>query len=156
MTDVLLKIGGSLAVAVLTSWLTVHMTLKRFRSEKWWGKRSEAYSQIMEALHHIREHADNERAAEQRGATLAAELAKKLRSNVEKATAEIRLRRDIGSFLISEDAVAALNALLEDLNAALQAGLAGRDAEYYEGRISAADRALENLRRIAREHLQLP
>lgn len=155
-TDIAAKIGGSLIVAVLTAILTVRGALKKFRSEKWWEKRSDAYTAIMEALHHIKEQAENERAAEHHGANLPKDLAATLATNVQKATAEIRLRRDVGSFVISKDAVDALNLLLKDLETALKKGLADDDAGYYSDRISATDRAMDRLREIARRHLNLP
>ncbi len=46
-------------ISVLTAYLTVRLSLWRFRSEKWWERKTGAYSDIMEALHKVQYHASN-------------------------------------------------------------------------------------------------
>ena len=47
-----------LVIALVTAVLTVKLALKRFYTENWWKRKSEAYGAIIEALHHVREYAD--------------------------------------------------------------------------------------------------
>ena len=68
-----LQIGNlvvGLVIAVVSARVTVHFALKRFYSEKWWERKAEAYSSIIEALHHIRNYADHHMEFEMRGAEI--------------------------------------------------------------------------------------
>jgi hypothetical protein len=44
-------------VAVLTAIITVQLSFRRFQAERWWDRKADAYSRIIEALHHAIAHA---------------------------------------------------------------------------------------------------
>jgi hypothetical protein len=46
----LIALLPSLSVAILTAIVTVRLALRRFRSERWWERKAETYSQIVEAM----------------------------------------------------------------------------------------------------------
>ncbi len=49
--------------AVIASFVTARFALRRFYSEKWWEKKYEGYSSILESLHYIVRHFDEEMTA---------------------------------------------------------------------------------------------
>src|SRR5258708_40148272 len=49
---------SSVVVAVFTAVVTVRLALRRFYAEKSWERKSVAYGAVLEALHHVRNHAD--------------------------------------------------------------------------------------------------
>ena len=51
----LFQIGVSLLVAVATASLTVWLSLRRFYREKWWEAKMRAYTDVIQALHHMKE-----------------------------------------------------------------------------------------------------
>ena len=52
------QVVSAIVIAVISARVTVHFALKRFYSEKWWERKTEAYTAIIEALHHVRNYAD--------------------------------------------------------------------------------------------------
>lgn len=145
-------LGTSVTVAVVTSVLTVRLALRRFYQEKWWERKSAAYSAIIESLHHVREHADTNLTFSLCGRDLPPEGDKELTKQLESAMAALRLQRDVGSFVITEDAVAELNKLFVELDASTRTP---HWQEHLELKLAAIDKCLPELRRIARRDLQL-
>ncbi|HML08871.1 MAG TPA: hypothetical protein VK430_12200 [Xanthobacteraceae bacterium] len=67
VTSALFQIGVSLLVAVITAWLTVWLSLRRFYREKWWEAKMRAYTDVIQALHHVKRDLEITINAEQRG-----------------------------------------------------------------------------------------
>ena len=44
------NIAAGLFVAVVTSVVTVRLSIKRFRSERWWERKVEAYTDLLSSL----------------------------------------------------------------------------------------------------------
>lgn len=57
-------------VALLTSWLTVKFALRRFQSEKWFERRVDAYTKVIEALHFMKHCTERQLRAAERGADM--------------------------------------------------------------------------------------
>jgi hypothetical protein len=149
---VLLNLGSSLIVAIVTAALTVRLALRRFYSEKWWERKAAAYTAIIEALHHVREHADTNLVFTKHDRELPTDGAARLEQNMQKAMAELRKHRDVGSLVVSQDAVAALNRLFFKLDRATQ-GVTW--LEHLEMKVPELDESLEEMRQIARKDLSL-
>lgn len=64
MTIEIAKFLAQAAIAVIGAFLAAHLSMRRFRSEKWWERKATAYSELVEALHHMKwypsEHIDAE------------------------------------------------------------------------------------------------
>ena len=148
----LINLGSGIVVAVVTSLLTVRLALKRFYSEKWWERTSAAYGGIIEALHHVREHAHTNLVFSVRGKDLPPEGDKLLTQKLQEAMADLRKHRDIGSFVISEEALALLNQLFSELDASTQTQ---QWQQHLELKLAAVDKCLAEMRRIARQDLSL-
>lgn len=114
MSTLLATIASGLFIAVITSLLTVWLALRRFRSEKWWERKAELYSKLIEALYDMHcysrdwlddyevghEHESPEQ-KQKRKARLDERLARH-----QRAQEEVQKIAVIGSFVVS-DAVAA-------------------------------------------------
>ena len=116
ITTLLSSLVSGVVIAVISARITVHFALKRFYSEKWWERKMEAYTSIIEALHHVRNHADTNLEFSMRGRDLPGEGDKMLTEKLQAAMEELRKRIDVGSFVIAEDAVFALGTLMKGLD----------------------------------------
>ncbi len=106
--DPLLTLAFSLVIAVVSSWVTVNLSLRRYHSERWWDRKAEAYSAVIEALHHSKAFSDEHLSAAQRGRDLSEDRDQELRDRARKANAEIAKAADVGAFLLSEEALTRL------------------------------------------------
>ena len=52
--DILKAVLPGIFIATLTSILTVRLAIRRFHQEKWWEKKQEMYSNLLETLHHLK------------------------------------------------------------------------------------------------------
>jgi hypothetical protein len=146
------NIVSGIVIAVISARLTVHFALKRFYSEKWWERKTEAYIAIIEALHHVRNHADTNLTFSMRNRELPEQGEKRLTEQLEGAMAELRKRADIGSFIISEEAVSALGAFMNELDGSAKTA---DWVEHLELKLTAVDKCLDTMRRIAKSDLRL-
>ena len=106
--QIAVSIFSAILISVITSWITVRLALKKFYSERWWVRKDEAYTSIIDALSDLVNYYDvfydetlgikqisDERRKEMN------EISKKGHSLLKKATS-------IGAFVISKDAELAL------------------------------------------------
>jgi len=166
--NILISLIISVVSAVVSARVTLHYALKRFYFEKWWERKAEAYSSIFEALHHLKNHADHELAADKVvEPSLRPRVEKVLEELKEKMTggiAEIRKRADIGAFVISEEAVSVLHTLLTELDESVTkvkisqtTALTIEDwRKHLNLRLSAINKCLESMRPIAEKDLKGP
>ena len=80
LPTVLLSFAGSIVAAIVSAWITARLSLRKFYSEKQWERKFAAYSNIIEAMHHIREHADTNLTFERKALQISADGEKKLGS----------------------------------------------------------------------------
>jgi hypothetical protein len=156
----LLSFAGQLIIgiiiAIITAWITVRSSLKRFYSEKWWEQKYEAYAAIFEALHHIRNDAAHNLKSLQ--VAFLKEMEDKLEELKQKmiaGLAELRKHVDIGSFIISNKAEDSLRSFMNELDESIKSNNPNV-VEHYELKIKAVDKCLEAIRGIAKDDLRLP
>ena len=53
MDETLAKAVVALAIALVSAFAGAHLALRRFRSERWWERKAEAYSDALRALHDV-------------------------------------------------------------------------------------------------------
>lgn len=141
-----------IVVAVVSALVTVRFALKRFHSEKWWERKAEAYGAIIEALHHVRNYADTHLAFLARGKELPEAGDEELTHKLQDAMAELRKRYDIGNFVISTEAVVAMNTLMKELDASTKNVTWDTHLVL---KLEAVDKCLASMRALARTDLQL-
>ncbi len=100
-----------LLVAVVTAVLTVQLSFRRFQAERWWDRKAEAYSRIVEALHHIVAYTSMSWKDWNEDATVREADKKELLQSYEKAVKELRLATGIGAYVISDEAAKILTEL---------------------------------------------
>lgn len=114
----LVNLLAGIPLAVLTSWLTVKFSLGRFRSEKWFERRLDAYTKVIEALHFMNHCTDAEMRAEEEGYKIDEKAKAELHASYGKGRAELRRLTDMGALIFSPEAVALLDTLNSELRAA--------------------------------------
>ena len=101
----------SIVVGVCTAIISVKLALRRYRAERWWERKAEAYSRIVEALHALMEYCSTMADAD-RGVPYSEERKKELGDECHRAYLELRKATGIGAYIVSDE-VAAVLAKLE-------------------------------------------
>jgi hypothetical protein len=138
-----------IVIAVVSAITTVFLAFQRFRREKWWERKADAYSRIIEALHLMKrgleddlEHIQGDRRPDE-------EPSDEAIHEFRRAEAEVHKAIDTGSFLLSQDAQNAMEQLKTDLShAGRPAGIGALGVE-----IDALGGCLEKLPDIAKRDL---
>jgi hypothetical protein len=100
--EVLLLQGiSALAIALASAWITVKLSLRRFRAERQWDRKVQAYERLIEALHKSKKFSSEHLDAIHRGREVEDERDVELRKLAREARDEIRRAADIGSFTLS-------------------------------------------------------
>lgn len=99
------KIIQPIFISILVAVITVKLSLKKFRSEKWWEKKTEAYSKIVDALHQLKNYCEQKLPAEYGEPSLSSEKEKELGQQYQTAYRELVKALDVGSFIITDEAV---------------------------------------------------
>jgi len=141
-----------IVIAAVSSWITVQLSLKRFRSERWWERKVKAYERVIEALHHSKKFFDNHLKIEYEGKEISDEIDKELRAKSRVARNEIEKAMDIGGFLLCKTA---LNRLKQYKNEADKASQRESWFEYLDASLVATDTCIKDLIKIARQDLKI-
>jgi hypothetical protein len=92
-------------IALLSSWLTVRLSISKFRSQHWWEKEVEAYGRVVDALHLVKRYADEIL----RSLLLKREIGEarvvQLTEDWRRARDDLARARDAGRLLMSSEAV---------------------------------------------------
>lgn len=137
-------------VALLTAWFTVKFALRRFQSEKWFERRVDAYTEVIEALHFMKHCTERQLRAAERGTDIPQEIEDELVASYRKGLADLRRLTDMGALLFSSEAIEILDTLNNEL-------LAATDApswwEHLDAESAAISKCLAALRPIAKRDL---
>ena len=149
--SIALNILTGILIAAISSWITVQLSLRRFRAEKWWERKADAYSKVIEALHNSKAFSDHFLNVEIEGGKLPEEREKELRSRGKVASDEILKTMDVGAFLLSDEALNRLRQYQKDADAASD------QPEwflYLEADLAAANKCLRDIIVIAKKDLK--
>src|SRR6266540_2058674 len=58
LPELLQSLIPGIIIAVATAIVTVKLSLRQFRSERWWERKAEVYSRILEALYHLERYSE--------------------------------------------------------------------------------------------------
>ena len=160
------KIGGlalSIIGASVGAYLSVKLAFRRFYNEKEWERKVDAYSKIFVAIHHLKEHTRHELGllvdADKLPKGDEAEIQR--RTVIERLTEDmvtgldaLHLQIDIGTFTISEGAVASLQRLVASLDECIEIWRRKSSLkDHFECKLMAIDQSLDELRTIAKKDL---
>lgn len=104
MQDAAVNIVVSLVVATVSSIITVQLSFRRFRSERWWDRKTMVYERPIEALQHSKAFYDAHMTATIFKRKLGKEADHDLRQRAREARLEIEKATDMGGFLLSDQA----------------------------------------------------
>jgi hypothetical protein len=108
MNQAFVTILTGILIAGATSWITVQLSLRKFRSEKWWERKADAYTRILDALHKSKKFSDEHLEAEYRAKEVSEDRDKELRKLAKESREELLRAVDVGAFLLCGDAVEVL------------------------------------------------
>lgn len=146
----LIDLFSSLPVVLATSWITVKFAFRRFQSERWFERRIDAYTKVIEALHFMKYCTERQILAAERRQDLPEEFENELISAYRKGRADLRRLTDMGALLFSARAVAALDTLNAELRAATEQQSWW---EHLDAESTAIAKCLVELRPIAKKDL---
>jgi hypothetical protein len=105
---------AGIVIATISSLVTVQLSLGRFRSEKWWEKKAEAYSNLIGAIHDAKAFSEETIEAGSKGKDLSGDDDKALRIRSKNAESDIYRAMDVGAFYLSDKAIARLRSYMKD------------------------------------------
>lgn len=91
-------------IASVSAWITVQLSLRKFRTERWWDLKVESYKKVIEALHHSKAYIDQFMDATIEGRELPESRKEELFMQARKGLDEIIKAIDVGAFSLSERA----------------------------------------------------
>lgn len=139
-----------IAVGGTTSFISVWLSFRRFRAEKWWEFRARAYERVIEALHEAKASTGEYLAAEQEGREIDEKVGFEFSKSSHEARLEIARTADIGGFLLGNRARMRLKKFLDDRRTAADV----TDwSVYLLGVWHAENACLEDIIEIARQEL---
>jgi hypothetical protein len=151
MTQAVTAILTAIVIAAISSWITVQLSLRKFRAEKWWEKKVDVYSKVIEALHNSKMFAHYHLEAEYHGSHLLEGQDKELRERAKAANDEILKAIDVGAFIFSDEALARLQKYQKESE---EAGNHQSWFEYLEADLAATDSCLKDLIQIAKRDIR--
>ena len=111
--QLLLALVPALAVAVVTALITVKLSIRKFRAEKWWERKADAYSRVVEALHKHKNYDEQKYEIEMKYTLKDDEKTRiELENQWAEANAELQRAADLGAFVISREAEEILSKFL--------------------------------------------
>jgi len=91
----------SLLVGVMTALISVRLSLRRFHAERWWERKAEAYSRIIEALHNAMEYCEARSDESLTRVELSEERKQQLEQDYRQAARELRKATAVGAYIIA-------------------------------------------------------
>ncbi len=152
ISDILITVLTAIFIAAVSSWITVQLSLRKFRSEKWWERKADAYANVIEVLYNSQEFSVHHLEADEEGREISADRDAELRAKSKAATAEIRRVANIGAFLLSDQAMLRLARLQKEED---DASNAVNWQEYLNQDWKAVSTCLDDLIEIAKADLKV-
>ncbi|RZI40004.1 hypothetical protein EGT07_26285 [Herbaspirillum sp. HC18] len=111
--ELLEKILPSILTAIVASYLTARLSLRKFYSEKWWDKKERAYTEIIESLYDLLQYCEIKKEDYGDGTKYSEERLERLRERHNDAIWKIKRVTAIGAFVISPESAEVLMNLIE-------------------------------------------
>ncbi len=150
--DIIKVLFPALIIAVLTSILTVSLALRRFYKEKWWEKKHETYSHLLETLHHLKNYAAEHFEGEIDPNYITEEKSQELAKDWKKFSREFAKLSDLASFHLSKESVEILNKYQKEK---AEVRKSKTIFEIIDGDLAAASNCLEALKEAAKRDLKI-
>lgn len=152
LLDILKVVLPGLIIAVLTSYFTVRFAIRRFHEEKWWEKKVEMYSSLLETLHHMKNYAAEHYEDQINPEYITDEKREELLRDWKQFSREFAKLLDLASFHLSSEAVAVLD---EYKKKKAEARKSKSIFEWIDGDLAAVSACLEELKKAAKRDLKV-
>src|SRR6266498_885711 len=106
--QIAVSILSAILISAITSWITVRLSLKQFYSERWWDRKHEAYTSIIDALSDLVNYYDMFSDEALGIIKISDDRKKEMNELSKKVHAVLRKATSMGNFVISKDANLAL------------------------------------------------
>jgi len=153
LSSILIALGPALVVGIVTAFVTVRLALSRFRQERWWERKAQAYADLFEALFDVQWHARRRIEEIEEGSQFVEGYMQRLADRASTGYSEIRKYAAIGPFLFSSETASRLAQLEKSLDRP------SHDADPHDEwseTLDAVTAALRDLRTMAHRDLRLP
>jgi hypothetical protein len=118
LTQILIVLIPGVVLAFVTSYVTVQLSIRQFREEKWWEKKEAAYSSMIDVVHRLKEYASHHYDRGIGKIRPSEEEKQKIEEGWKTSNAEYRRLRDLATFHVSPEAVDILHRYDERKNRA--------------------------------------
>jgi translation initiation factor 2 alpha subunit (eIF-2alpha) len=108
---ILVALIPALIVSVVSAYITTRLSIRNFYSQKWWEKKAEAYSRIMQSLVHLKYCYENWMADLVSEKQLSDNFKKELSKQYGEAKRSLEEATSSGAFIISDKAASYLEGL---------------------------------------------
>jgi hypothetical protein len=152
LMQTVITILGGILISVVTSYITVQLSLRQFYSQKWWERKADAYSALIEALYHVKNYMQKDLEQEAGFLELTTEEKIVLSGKLRQANEELWKAESIGVFVISKGAAQSLTKLRVQHNIEEEKWMTGADANDY---LSAVNKCLEEIINYAKRDLYI-
>lgn len=150
--DILKIILPGIIISVFTSILTVRLAIRRYHEEKWWEKKLEMYSRLLETLHRMKNYATEHYEGQIDFDYITDEKRQELTKDWKTFSRTFAELRDLASFQLSSEAVAVLDKYEETKVEALKSDTI---FERIDGDLAAVSECLEKLKMVAKRDLKI-
>jgi len=146
-----LAVLTGILIAAVSSWITVQLSMRRFRAEWLWKRKADAYGAVIEALHNSKAFYIAHMSSVEQGKELSKERDNELGLRARQGHDAIQKAIDMGSFLLSQKALDRLGQYMKESDAVSQ----NQDRySYLDEHLAATIRCLEDIVPIAKEDLK--
>lgn len=146
----IVKFLAQAVIAVGGAFLAANLATRRFRKEKWWERKAIAYSDLVEALHHMKLYPSEHIDAEIENRELAKEDKDQYWERYKEARRNVWRIADASAFLVSPKVHESIVQMERELDEA-------RNAEWWfehaEQQYAAIQKCLGRVKELAREEL---
>jgi len=146
------QILAAIFIAAVSSWITIQLSMRRFRAEWLWKRKADAYSSVIEALHNSKAYLISHMTSEEQGEILAEGTSDELGRRARQGYDAILKAIDMGSFLFSEKALDRLSQYIRETDAV------SKQQSYYcylDDHLAATVSCLKDIVPIARKDLRM-
>ena len=150
--DLLLAVIPAVVVGVVTAILSVKLALRRFRQERWWERKSQAYTDLFAALFHVQRYNRVLLSRIEEGTQVSSDYLDRVAELATEGYSEIRKSVALGTFVFSAETAGRLEALQIELDDPRY------DEDAYEettALLSAVTSAIADLKPLAKRDLAL-
>lgn len=152
-STLLLSTVPAILVGLVTAWASVRLALGRFRAERWFDRKTDAYAQLFSALANIQRNCSVQLERIEEGAKYRDDYLGNLAALAAAGSEEIRKSATIGEFLFGERS----STLLLKLERDIEKAHAQRDLhDIYEDESHVVADAIQKLRALAKADLARP